>query len=101
MAAGEHEAQPAVLQFIVEVRRCFGFGRPVLDRSDDLRFLVAKKFFPPDQIESEILGCLREPCGWICRNAVKRPGLESLGQGFLNDVFGEIEPFDSENACQD
>src|SRR6185437_5851128 len=66
--------------------------------ADDFGFLVAKGFLAADDVEGEVAGGAHDPRGGILRDAVERPGLEGAREGFLDDVFGEVEVFHAENA---
>src|SRR3954470_7364371 len=90
MAAGEHQPETAVFQFVVEGGRICSVGvvHPLLDERDDLRFFFPKGLLPADGIQGKILGGLGEPGGWIFRNSVIRPRLQGAGQGLLDYILG-------------
>ena len=102
MAAREHQPQPAVSDFAFKNGRFarHGIGRPLLHERDDLRFLVVKKFFAPDQIEREVLCRLRKPRGRIFWNPGVGPRPQRPDERFLDDIFSQLQSIDPKNPSE-
>src|SRR5207249_8445149 len=72
-----------------------------MDRRNNLWLFVAETFFPPNDVEREIFGGLRDPSGWIFWNPIVGPRPQRLHQRLLDRVLRQLQPVDPKNPRQD
>ncbi len=101
MTAGEHHAQLVVPDF--PAKSGFDVSTRLVDRQDgplEKLLLFALNASSTKRIEGFVLGYSEKPRLGMVGNAVKRPGAECLNQGVLDDVFRQLEVFETKDPSE-
>ncbi len=92
MAAGEHQAKPIVAEAAVAPEAHVVLLSSAVDEGAlDLGELQGLATCPADPVEGAVSRRGGDPCPWVARNAIPRPGLERGHERVGERLLGQVE----------